>query len=142
MDAIYKGDIVMLVKKALLQRQHVLLRAPLQFITAKNSTGTSSSTYSSISTTSRVIITDEERLRECKQVLKSVFMACVAFSLDPLPPAISERTTIETEVTRLKVTTPCQVVHTHDTSREQALLDGKALSELVELEMLISPKPY
>jgi hypothetical protein len=133
MDAIYKGDIILIAKKALQQRQHVLLRSPLHYFTHDNIT-VSQNPNSKYCITSIDHTSDADRLRECKQILKSIFMSCVAFSSEPVPPDITERTTIEKQISRRKGEQPL--------SREQEFMSGKSISEFVELEMLIPPKAY
>lgn len=145
MDAVYKGDIITIAKKALQQRRYVLLRSPLHYLTAADAThiSNSSNNNSVYLVTSRDATSDADRLRECKQILKSIFMTCVAFSSEPLPPAITERTTIQREVTRpLLESHSSQSNYTSARNREEQILNGKSISEFVELEMLIPPKSY
>ena len=130
----------MIAKRALQQRQYLLLRSPVHYLTATSTEGAAHSAANSIyRVTSRDSCSDADRLRECRQILKSIFMSCVAFSGDPLPPDITERTTIQKEVTR---PVSSNAMNMNSSSREEQILNGKSISEFVELEMLIPPKSY
>jgi len=137
MDAIYKGDIILIAKKALQQRQHVLLRSPLHFF-AHDQVPTTQNPNSKYCIPGIDNMSDSDRLRECKQILKSIFMTCVAFSSEPIPPDIIERTTIEKLVTRRK--SKGKDMGRPPPIHEDEFMNGQSLSEFVELEMLIPPK--
>ena len=122
----------MIAKKYLQQRRHVLLRSPLHYFTA-DKTPVSDDPLIAFYVSNRDILSDADRFRDCKQVLKSVFMACAGFSSDFLPPDTIQRTTIKKEVVR-KNNGKSFI------SKEDEFLLGKSISQFVEVEMLIPPK--
>ena len=122
----------MIAKKYLQQRRHVLLRSPLHYFTA-DKTPVSDDPLIAFYVSNRDILSDADRFRDCKQVLKSVFMACAGFSSDLLPPDTIQRTTIKKEVVR-KNNGKSFI------SKDDEFLLGKSISEFVEVEMLIPPK--
>lgn len=138
MDAIYKGDIILIAKKALQQRQYVLLRSPLHYFAHDQVPATQNPNSKYCIPGIGDNVSDADRLRECKQILKSIFMTCVAFSSEPIPPDVVERTTIEKLVIRHKATD--KNMEKLPPPHEDEFINGRSLSEFVELEMLIPPK--
>lgn len=101
-NAVFKGTIQMEAKRALQQRRHVLLRASLKPLSASND-------QPSI-----------ERLSDCKQVLKSVFMSCISFSGEQIVPETTEVRTVKRRQAKQ--------------GAAEIILKG------IDVEMLISPK--